>query len=96
MEHTALEESLSEALLAAGELLAEAMRMELSARGLASELTVLVEGERVVIASRSAAVRDAEVGTASRPPAPMMESIAREAAPDLLLAISARLQDAWS
>jgi len=90
-----LEESLSDALLAAGERLAEAMRMRLSAHGLPSELTVLVEGERVVIASRSGAVRDAEVGIASKPPRATMERIAREAAPDLLQVISTRLQDSW-
>ncbi len=91
-----MEESLSDALLAAGEQLAEAMRLGLSAHGLPSELSVLVEGERVVIASRSGVVRDAEVGTASTPPMGTLESIAREATPALLYAISAKMQDAWS
>jgi len=94
LEHTALEETLSDALLAAGEQLAEAMRIGLSAQGLPSELTVLVEGERVLIASRSGAVRDAEVGTVSRPPTAMMESMAREASAALVHAISAKLRAA--
>jgi len=87
---------LSAALLAAGERLAEAMRTGLCRQGLPSELTVLVEGERVVIASRSGAVRDAEIGTAATAPTAMMENIAREAAPDLIREISAKLQDVWS
>ncbi len=91
-----MDESLSDSLLAAGERLAEAMRTGLAAQGLPSELTVLVDGGRVVIASRSAAVRDAEVGTACRPPRALMESVARDTAPDLLRAISAKLQDSWS
>ncbi len=75
-----MEESLKDALLQAGEHLAEAMRAGLSAQGLPSELCVFVEDGRVVVASRSAALRKAELGTAGVAPRAAMEGTARVAA----------------
>jgi hypothetical protein len=84
LEHAALEESMKDALLQAGERLAEAIRAELSAQGLPSELCVAVEDGRVVVASRSAAARDAELGAAGVAPLGSMEKAAREAAGDVV------------
>jgi hypothetical protein len=80
LEHAALEESVKDALLQAGEHLAEAMRAGLSAQGLPSELCVIVEDGRVVVASRSAVLRKAELGSAGVPPRGAMEETARAAA----------------
>ncbi len=75
-----MEETLKDALLQAGEHLAEAMRAELSAQGFPSELCMFVEDGRVVVASRSAALRKAEVGSAGVAPRAAMEGAARGAA----------------
>jgi hypothetical protein len=71
------------------------MRTGLFGRGLPHEVSVLIDGERVVIASRSGAVRDAEVGTPCSPPKAPMEGIARDATQALLHTIVAKLQDTW-
>ena len=81
-----------DALLAAGEQLAEAMRTALAARGLPSDLCVMVDGGRVVVASRSAAVRRAELGEPGIAPGAAMEGAAREAAPLLVHALAGRLE----
>jgi hypothetical protein len=94
--HTALEETLNEALLAAGERLAEAMRTGLLNQGLPADLCVFIEGRRVVVGSRSAAVRNGEMGTPSFPPKAVLEWSARDATPALLQDIAARLQGMYS
>jgi hypothetical protein len=69
-----------DALLQAGERLAEAVRAGLSREGLPSEVCLIVEDGRVVVASRSKAVRLAELGSAAGQPRGVMEGAAREAA----------------
>jgi len=88
-----VEESLKDALLSAGERLSEALRMGLSERGLPNDVCVVLNGDKVVVASRSNAIRDAELGSAGVPPRPILESIARDAAPAVLLAFSEVWQD---
>jgi hypothetical protein len=92
LEHAALEESLKDALLQAGEHLAEAMRTGLSAQGLPSELCVIVEDGRVVVASRSVALRKAELGWAGSPPRGAMEGAARVAATQVVKVLARHLE----
>jgi hypothetical protein len=73
-----MEESLMDALASAGEVLAEAMRAGLAAQGLPADVSVFARNGRIVVASRSAAVRDAEVGTRSRAPGAVLEIIGRD------------------
>ena len=87
-----MEESLKDALLQAGEHLAEAMRAGLSAQGLPSELCVFVEDGRVVVASRSAALRKVEVGAAGMAPRGAMEGTARVAAALAVRVLSEHLE----
>ena len=75
-----MEESIKDALLQAGERLAEAMRAGLSTQGLPHEICLMVEDGRVVVASRSAALRRVELGAAGAGPRAVMEGLAREAA----------------
>ncbi len=70
---------MKDALLQAGERLAEAMRVGLSAEGLPGEVCLIVEDGRVVVASRSAMVRKAEFGSAGVQPRAVMEGAARAA-----------------
>jgi hypothetical protein len=90
-----LEESVRDALLEAGEHLAEAVRANLLARGLPDDVCLLVEDGRVVVGSRSKLVRRAELGAAGAPPLGVMEEAARDLAPDLARGIAAGLQGAW-
>ena len=83
-----MEESLKDALLQAGEHLAEAMRAGLSAQGLPSELCVFVQDGRVVVASRSVALRKAEIGSAGVAPRAAMEGTARVAAAQAVRVLS--------
>jgi hypothetical protein len=86
-----MEERLKDALASAGEMLAEALRAGLVARGLPGELGVAVQGGRVVVGSASAAVRDAEVGAAGRAPAGVLEEIGRRAAPHIVARLASQL-----
>jgi hypothetical protein len=86
-----VEESLSHALLAAGERLADALRRGLSEYGLPSEIHIVLDGDRVIVASRSAELRRHEVGQAGYPPGAIMEGIARDAVPEVLQAFVERL-----
>jgi hypothetical protein len=94
LERAALEESVKDALLAAAEHLAEAVRAHLLARGLPDDVCLRVEDGRVVVASRSQVVRRAELGAAGAPPLGVMEGAARDVAPDLARRIAAHLQGA--
>ncbi len=87
-----MEETVSDALLEAGERLAEAMRAGLCAQGLPGDVCVIVEDGRVVVASRSAVVRRSEIGEPGSPPQAVMEAIARDAGPGVVAALAARLQ----
>jgi len=78
-----VDEGLMDALLAAGETLAEVLRAGLAARGLPGELSVRVEGSRVVVASRAPEVRAAELGAPGRPPSAPVETLARCAAGEI-------------
>jgi len=91
VEHAKVEESLTAALFAAGEQLAEALRMGLSAGGLPAELHIVLDGDRVVIASKSAELRLHEVGRVGSPPKGTMEGLARDAVPKALGAFVERL-----
>ena len=87
-----MEESLKDALLQAGEHLAEAMRAGLSAQGLPSALCVFVEDGRVVVASRSAALRKCELGSAGVGPRGAVEGTAREAAAQAVRVLAQHLE----
>lgn len=86
-----MEESLSDALLVAGERLAEALRLGLSELSRPSEIHVVLDGNRIVVASQSAALREEEVGRVGCPPKAIMEGFAREAVPNVLQAFVERL-----
>jgi hypothetical protein len=73
-----MEESLMDALASAGEMLAEVVRTGLAAQGLPGEVSVIVRDGRIMVASRSATVRDAEVGTRRRAPGAVLETIGRD------------------
>jgi hypothetical protein len=79
-----VEESLRDGLLAAGESLAEVLRLGLSERGRPSDFSVFLNGNKVVVASRSADLRDDEVGRVGSPPKGIMEGVARDAIPHIL------------
>ncbi len=87
-----MEESLKDALLEAGERLAEMFRAGLSRQGLPDEVCLIVDEGRVVVASRSAVVRQAELGEAGTPPRGVMEGLGRDAAPALVEGLSRRLE----
>ena len=87
-----MEESIKDALLQAGEHLAEAMRAGLSAQDLPGELCVIVEDGRVVVASRSVALRKIELGAAGLPPRAAMEGAARSAAANTVRRFAEHLQ----
>jgi CRP-like cAMP-binding protein len=80
LEHAALEESMKDALLQAGERLAEAVRAGLLAQGLPSDVCLVVEDGRVMVVSRSGAVRQAELGSAGSLPRGGMAAAAHAAA----------------
>jgi hypothetical protein len=73
-----MEESLMDALASAGDMLAEAVRTGLSSQGFPGDVSVFVRDGRIMVASRSAAVRDAEVGTRHRAPGAVLEMIGRD------------------
>ena len=79
-----MEESLRDALLAAGERLAEALRLGLSECGLPSDLYIVFDGERIVVASQSAELRLHELGRVGRPPKAIMVGYARDAVAQVL------------
>ncbi len=87
-----MEESIRDALLEAGEHLAEAIRSGLSAQGLPGELSVIVEDGRVVVTSRSAALRTIELGSAGVPPRALMEELGRSAATHVVRGIANTLK----
>jgi hypothetical protein len=86
-----MEEKLSSVLLEAGEYLADRLSLGLAERGLPSELSVFLDGHRVVVASHSAALRKAEVGRAGCPPKAIMEGLARDGVPQVLQTLVERL-----
>jgi hypothetical protein len=92
LEHAPLEELLNDVLLEAGERLAEALRAGLAEQGLPDELHVRLDAGRVVVASRSHRVREAELGKAGVPPTALMEGIAQESAPLLVALLENRLK----
>ncbi len=83
---------MKDALLAVGERLGEALRVGLSAEGLPDEVCLIVEDGRVVVASRSAAVRRAELGAAGQAPRGAMERLARGAASHVVRALAQDLE----
>jgi hypothetical protein len=92
LAHAALEEWVNDALLEAGECLAEALRAGLIEKGLPGDLHVRLDAGKIVIASRSHQVRDSELGKAGVPPTALMEGIARESAPMVVELLAARLK----
>jgi hypothetical protein len=88
-----MEERLKDALVSAGEMLAEAMRAGLVARGLPGEIGVMARDGRVVVGSTSPAVREGEVGAAGRPPTGVLEAIGRAAVPHLVARLTSDLGD---
>jgi plasmid stabilization system protein ParE len=92
LDNAALEERLTDSLLAAAELLAEALRAGLSEQGLPNDLFLRRDGKKVIIASRSAQVREWELGRAGMPPTALMESIARDSAPMVVDLLATRLK----
>jgi hypothetical protein len=87
-----LEETLNDALLAAGDILAEAIRAGLVARGLPATLRVIARDGKVVVASGEQAVRVAETGSAGVAPCALMERAAREAALHAVQSLADRLK----
>ncbi len=73
--------AIAHALAQAGDCLARLVSERLHQAGQDSALHVLIEQGRVVVASRSAALRDAEAGSAETAPCPLMEHAARDSAP---------------
>jgi hypothetical protein len=84
---------MKDALLQAGERLAEAMRAGLSAQGLPIELCLIVEDGRVVVASRSAALRKIEFGSMEAPPRGVVEGTARDASRHIVRLLAQDLED---
>ncbi len=75
-------------MASAGECLAEAMHAKLGDAGLPSDLHVLFDDGRVVVASRSDSVRKAECGSASGSPKALLEAAARDSLPRVLQEIA--------
>ncbi len=82
-----MEETLNDALLAAGDILAEAIRAGLVARGLPATLRVIARDGKVIVASGELAVRVADVA-----PCALMERAAREAALHAVQSLADRLK----
>jgi hypothetical protein len=87
-----MDERLKDALASAGEVLAEAMRAGLGARGLPGNVSMRLRDGRVHVVSSSAAVRDVELGAPGRPPAGVLEGIGRAAAPQVAAALADALR----
>ncbi len=94
MGGAALEEALSDALLQAGGVLAEALREGLLVRGLDADLSVRAEEGRVTVVSRSRAVRAAELGEAGQAPSAPLSGIARVIEDDVVGALRSHLREA--
>lgn len=77
-----MEEDLSAALAAAGALVAEAVRRRLQDAGLPDDVCVSAAGGRIMIASASSALREAELGRPGAPPRSYVSGAAREVAAD--------------
>jgi hypothetical protein len=82
-----------DALLAASEKLAEAMRADLLADGQAAELDIRIEGNRAVIGSRSRALAVREVGSSASPPTGALSRSARAAIPAVISAMRQQLSE---
>ena len=94
MGSAALEETLKEALLRAGDVLAEALRGGLLARGLEADLSVRAEDGRVTVVSRSRAVWAAELGEVGCAPSAPVSGIARVVEGDVVGALRGHLREA--
>ena len=89
-----MEEAVREALLRAGDALAEVVRAGLVSRGLDADLLVRAEEARVTVVSRSRAVWAAESGETGRVPSAPMAGIAGAAGEEVVAALHAHLREA--
>ena len=83
-----------DALLHAGNILAEALRAGLSARGLDADLSVHAEGARLTVVSRSRAVWAAELGEPGRAPSAPMAGIAGSVSDDVVRVLHRHFREA--
>jgi hypothetical protein len=88
-----MEEAIADALMEAGDLLAEGVRTALASQGLPHELSQSVLDDKVVITSNSAKVYLAERGGLSKPPSAPVETAVRHTTAEMLSLLQRRLQE---
>ena len=85
---------MTEALLRAGDFLADALRTGLAARGFAPDLSVRAEAGRVCVVSRSRDVWAAELGEAGCAPSAPVSGIAVAVGGDVAGVLQGHLREA--
>lgn len=71
------------ALLKIGQSIAELVRMRMAIQGHGGNVDVLIADNRVIVSSRAANLRVAEVGCPGRPPAAVFVATARDVLPNV-------------